>query len=147
MSAQLASLKEPRGVLYHGGALVYALGGYGLGMVGLFSPNWTVNGLSTVLLGHALVIAAYLIHECAHNTVFQRNRDNARLGTLLTWICGPRMEPTRTFATSIFAITSTTTTSAGMRCGISANAIRRRSGSFGFSSGSTFLPTTSRSTP
>jgi fatty acid desaturase len=35
-----------------------------------------------------MVISAYLVHECAHNTVFKRNQDNARLGVLLTWICG-----------------------------------------------------------
>ena len=47
-----------------------------------------LNLVATALLGHALIIAAYMIHECAHNTVFKRNADNARLGAALTWICG-----------------------------------------------------------
>ena len=33
-------------------------------------------------------IAAYLIHECGHNVVFHRHRDNARLGSALSWLCG-----------------------------------------------------------
>ena len=41
-----------------------------------------------LLLAHAMVIAAYIIHECAHNTVFRSNANNARLGSALTWLCG-----------------------------------------------------------
>ena len=81
-------LKEPAGLRYHGLALGYALLGYGLGIAGLFAGHWGVNLLATLLLGHAMTIAAYLIHECAHNTIFRDNADNARLGRLLTWVCG-----------------------------------------------------------
>jgi fatty acid desaturase len=35
-----------------------------------------------------MVIAAYMVHECAHNTVFRNNKSNARLGALLNWITG-----------------------------------------------------------
>ena len=80
--------KEPQGVLYHGGAFLYAIGGYGLGLFGLFHTSWIVTVLATVLLGHAMIIAAYLIHECAHNTVFRKNKHNPWLGGFLTWICG-----------------------------------------------------------
>lgn len=35
-----------------------------------------------------MVISAYLIHECAHNTIFAENVHNARLGAFLGWITG-----------------------------------------------------------
>jgi fatty acid desaturase len=79
---------EPAGMIWHGAALLYASLGYIAGFAGLFSPAWPVNLLAILLLAHAMVIAAYLVHECAHNTIFRRNADNARLGRLLTWLCG-----------------------------------------------------------
>lgn len=84
----IAKPKEPAAVLYHGMALAYVVLGYTLGFAGLFAGHWTINIAATVLLGHAMTIAAYLIHECGHNTVFKGNRDNARLGSILTWVCG-----------------------------------------------------------
>ncbi|MGI9294075.1 MAG: fatty acid desaturase [Pseudomonadales bacterium] len=83
-----ALFQHPAGLRYHGLALVYALLAYGVGFYGLFGANWYVNAGSVILLGHGMTIAAYLIHECAHNTVFKNNDHNARLGTFLTWICG-----------------------------------------------------------
>ncbi len=75
-------------MVWHGAALLYASLGYIAGFAGLFSPSWLVNLAATLLLAHAMVIAAYLVHECAHNTIFRRNADNARLGRMLTWLCG-----------------------------------------------------------
>lgn len=67
----------------------YVFGGYfgGLGLL-LFatSPVWLVVG--TLLTAHAMVIAAYLLHECGHNTLFRRNEHNARFGRVLNWIAG-----------------------------------------------------------
>mgnify|MGYP000449935132 CR=1 FL=1 len=40
---------------------------------------------ATLLLAHAMVIAAYLIHECAHNLVFSRARHNAALGRAMSF--------------------------------------------------------------
>jgi omega-6 fatty acid desaturase (delta-12 desaturase) len=79
---------EPQGVIYHGSALLYAVSGYFLGLYGLFSSHWLVNLGATLWLSHAMVIAAYLIHECGHNTIFRSNQNNARLGRFLNWICG-----------------------------------------------------------
>ena len=76
------------GLKYHGLALLYALGAYGLGFIGLFSNSLLVSVLAVPLLAHGMVIAAYLIHECGHNSVFRDNVHNARLGTFLTWMCG-----------------------------------------------------------
>ena len=81
-------MREPAGLVWHGSALLYAVAGFGAGMAGLFSASWLINILATLLLAHAMVIAAYLVHECAHNTIFRRNADNARLGRFLIWLCG-----------------------------------------------------------
>ncbi len=81
-------LWEKQGYWYHGGALLYALTGYVLGLAGLLADGWLVNLGALVLLAHAMTIAAYLVHECAHNTIFRVNAHNARLGGLLTWLCG-----------------------------------------------------------
>ncbi len=77
------AFKNPEGLLRHGGAVAYAIG-----IAGLFHESWLVNALATLLLAHGMTIAAYMIHECGHNIVFQHNADNARLGKFLTWICG-----------------------------------------------------------
>ena len=79
---------EPAGLAYHGGAFLYALCAYVLGLYGLFSDQLLANVLSVVLLAHGMIIAAYLIHECGHNTIFRINQANARLGRFLNWICG-----------------------------------------------------------
>lgn len=83
-----AVLKRPEGLYYHGGAIVYAVAGYGFGVAGLFSKNPLLQTAATLLLAHAMIIAAYMIHECAHNTVFADNANNARLGSALSWLCG-----------------------------------------------------------
>jgi fatty acid desaturase len=88
MNALYQYFHEPQGMYYHGAALLYGVGGYALGLYGLFSGNPWVNAGATLLLGHAMTICAYMIHECGHNTVFRSNEHNARLGRFLNWICG-----------------------------------------------------------
>ncbi len=88
MNRATSVFHEPQGLFFHGGALFYGLAGYGLGLYGLFSENLWINAGATVLLGHAMTICAYLIHECGHNTVFRSNDSNARLGRILNWVCG-----------------------------------------------------------
>jgi fatty acid desaturase len=84
----IAELKETEGLRWYGAAVAYAVFGYVAGLAGLFSTSWLVNAGSTLLLAHAMTIAAYLIHECGHNLVFKRQRDNTRLGRFMSWICG-----------------------------------------------------------
>lgn len=81
-------LNEPEGLRYQGGALAYAVVGYAVGLAGLFQADPLVYVASTLLLAHAMIIAAYMVHECAHNLVFKKVSHNARLGRLLSWICG-----------------------------------------------------------
>jgi fatty acid desaturase len=87
-SATAPAFRNPEGALYHGGPIAYALLAYAIGIAGLFQESWLVNGLAILLLAHGMTIAAYMIHECGHNTVFKQNADNARLGKFLTWLCG-----------------------------------------------------------
>jgi len=69
-------------------AISYAVLGY-VGSWLLISANdWRLNIPGVLLLAHSMIIAAYLIHECAHNTLFARNENNARLGNVLLWITG-----------------------------------------------------------
>lgn len=79
---------ERAGVYYHGGAAIYALAAYVMGIVCLLQTSLWLNALGVVLWGHGMVIAAYLVHECAHNTVFRNNDHNARLGRFLNWLTG-----------------------------------------------------------
>ena len=88
MSATVPLFKEPKGVLMNGAALMYTVAGYVAGFAGLFHDSWLVNAAATLLLAHAMIIAAYLIHECAHNLVFSRGRHNAALGRAMSWLCG-----------------------------------------------------------
>ncbi len=80
--------KDNLALPYYGGTVAYAVLGYNLGIAGLTHGSGLVNAASTLLLAHAMTIAAYLIHECGHNTVFRTNKANARLGRFLNWICG-----------------------------------------------------------
>ena len=73
-------MKDPLGLPFYGATVLYAIGAYSLGFVGLFSANWMVNVGAILLLAHGMIIAAYMIHECGHNMVFNHSRHNAHLG-------------------------------------------------------------------
>ena len=83
-----AAFREAEGLAYHGTAVAYSAVAYAIGIAGLFHPTIWVNVCATLLLAHAMTIAAYMVHECGHNTVFRRIRHNQYLGRFLTWICG-----------------------------------------------------------
>jgi fatty acid desaturase len=81
-------MQRPEGWRYHGAALAYVVLAVCAGGLGLFAERPVTYLCAVLLLAHGMVIAAYLVHECAHNTVFRDNRHNAILGSALTWICG-----------------------------------------------------------
>ena len=81
-------IKDSLGMRYYGVTVVYAVTAYALGFAGLFSGSWAVNALATLLLAHGMIIAAYMIHECGHNMVFNHSRHNAHLGRFMSWLCG-----------------------------------------------------------
>ena len=69
-------------------AIAYALGGYALGIGLLLDDSWLLNAAGTLLLGHAMIVAAYLIHEFAHGTIFAKPKHNEWAGEVASWICG-----------------------------------------------------------
>jgi len=69
-------------------AMGYTLLGYLIGLALLFSANAWLNALGTLLLGHAMVVAAYLIHEFAHGTIFSVPMHNQRAGNVCSWLTG-----------------------------------------------------------
>ena len=82
------TFKTDKGRRWHTGALLYSLMAYGAGWWLLLSQNGFAFLPGILLLGHGMIIAAYLIHECAHNTIFTVNRHNNQLAGWLGWICG-----------------------------------------------------------
>jgi fatty acid desaturase len=69
-------------------ALGYAITAYAVGWALLLGDGLIPFIAGVPLLAHGMVIAAYLLHECAHNTVFLKNEWNARLGRVLMWLTG-----------------------------------------------------------
>jgi len=49
---------------------------------------WWANAIGVLLTAHAMVIAAYLIHEAAHYTLFARAEHNRIAGELMSFIAG-----------------------------------------------------------
>ena len=88
MIGSKVKFKDPAGLQFYGVATGYAVVAYGFGFVGLLQEAAWVNVVATVLLAHAMTIAAYLIHECGHNLIFVRSHHNAMLGRAMSWLCG-----------------------------------------------------------
>ena len=68
--------------------MTYTLAGWTLGvwMLTRPEPGWNVAGV--LLTAHTLIISAYLIHECVHQTIFATPGANDRLGMLCGWLNG-----------------------------------------------------------
>lgn len=69
-------------------AWTYMLGAYLFGFAAIMAASPWLNAAGVLLLAHGMVIAAYFIHECAHDSLFTDARDNRRFGEVLLWICG-----------------------------------------------------------
>jgi fatty acid desaturase len=81
-------MRQPQGYWPHFAALGSVVAGYAAGVWLLLAESLGLNLLGTFWLAHALVIGAYMIHECAHNTVFAAPRHNAWLGEALCFLVG-----------------------------------------------------------
>lgn len=68
--------------------LLYIISGYLSGLGLILYTALPLQLLGCLLLAHAMVIAAYMVHECAHNSVFRKNRYHRWLANILLWICG-----------------------------------------------------------
>lgn len=69
-------------------AFLYVLTGYLMGFGLILSGSVWLNLLGVLWLGHAMVVAAYLIHEAAHQSLFRDKKYNKRLAEVLLWITG-----------------------------------------------------------
>lgn len=66
----------------------YMLGTYLFGFAAMTASAPWLNAAGVLLLAHGMVIAAYFIHECAHDALFVKSRHNRVFGEVLLWICG-----------------------------------------------------------
>lgn len=80
--------RERQGALPNTLAIGYALVGWLAGFVLMAQPAWWLNAAGVLLGAHAMVIAAYLIHEAAHYTLFAHVRLNRAAGELMSFIAG-----------------------------------------------------------
>lgn len=76
------------GVLPNLAALGTVLLGYPLGVALLIQPHWALRLTGCALVTLTLIWSAYIIHECAHQTIFKTAAANRGWGTLMTWING-----------------------------------------------------------
>lgn len=61
---------------------------YFFGFTAIMADHLGFNVVGVFLLAHSMVIAAYFIHECAHDSLFKKNRHNQWFAELMLWICG-----------------------------------------------------------
>jgi fatty acid desaturase len=69
-------------------AVSYTLTVWPLGIVMLTRAEIWLNALGVLLIAHALIYSAYLIHDCAHHAIFATAGGNDRLGALMSWVNG-----------------------------------------------------------
>jgi fatty acid desaturase len=81
-------MRESEGVLPNTLALGYAVCGYVGGFALMPATPWWANAIGVLLTAHAMVIAAYLIHEAAHYNLFARAEHNRLAGELMSFIAG-----------------------------------------------------------
>jgi fatty acid desaturase len=94
-------------------AAAYAAAGHAGGIAMLLSPPPPSDGLASallrlagaaVLLSHARVVAAVLVHDATHDAVFARGWRNTVAGTALLWLAGtpycyfPHVQKARTLS-------------------------------------------------
>ena len=67
---------------------LYIASAYSFGIWGMLQDEIGLNLLSVTIFAHSMVIAAYAVHECAHNSVFRKNAYHRWLAEILLWVCG-----------------------------------------------------------
>jgi fatty acid desaturase len=80
--------REAAGAVPNTLALGYAVLGYLAGFLLMAADSLVLNAAGVLLTAHAMVIAAYLIHEAAHYTLFARPSHNVLAGEAMNWIAG-----------------------------------------------------------
>jgi fatty acid desaturase len=80
--------REPEGALPNTLAIGYAVVGWLASFALMTTDAWWWNVIGVLLSWHAMVIAAYLIHETAHYTLFAAPTANRALGEVVNFIAG-----------------------------------------------------------
>ncbi|WP_455385902.1 fatty acid desaturase family protein [Acidihalobacter prosperus] len=80
--------RDPSGRVPTWAALAYCTVGYAVGVWLLTLSSIAANAVGVLLTAHALVIAAYFIHEFAHFSIFKNRGTNNWFGELMCWITG-----------------------------------------------------------
>jgi fatty acid desaturase len=89
MTASVANVfKEPAGAWPNALVLAYVLGGYTVGWALVLEAALPGMALGVLLLAHAMLVAAYLVHECAHGNLFRSRQVNAAVGEAMSFVCG-----------------------------------------------------------
>jgi len=81
-------MREADGLLPNALAMTYAVPGHLLGLWLLTLDHPLAWATGVLLTAHTMVIAAYLIHEAAHTTVFRAFALNRALGEMLLFVTG-----------------------------------------------------------
>jgi len=84
----LPRFRDAHGAALNSLALVYALGGWGAGLWMVTRDAWPVAALGVLLLAHAMLIAAYMVHDACHDTIFLRHEHNRVVGELASFVAG-----------------------------------------------------------
>jgi fatty acid desaturase len=69
-------------------AILYVLGGWALGLWLVTRPEIASNVAGVLLIAHALVASAYLLHDCAHHAACATISANDAVGVLMSWLNG-----------------------------------------------------------
>ncbi len=89
----LQILRYKDGLLPNALALSWVTLAYITGLAFCLNTSLWYNLAGTLLLAHSMVIAAYLVHECAHNTIFASSNANRFLGEALNFVNGAIYSP------------------------------------------------------
>ena len=82
------SLRHEDGLWPNLAVLAYILVSYIGGWLLMAQAGWLLPVLGGLSCAHGMIIAAYLIHDCAHNALFKKVEHNAALGKALNWVAG-----------------------------------------------------------
>ena len=82
------AFKNVESILPNSLAFGFAIFGYALGVLILFSSHWLINAVGVLLTAQSLIISAYLVHEFSHWSLFKTPETNRRWGIIMSWING-----------------------------------------------------------
>ncbi len=88
-------------------AFGYVLLTYGFGLYFMLSDSGWLNAVGVLALAHSMVIAAYLIHETAHLSLFRKKSITSGLQKFCCGLPAPVIRISTIFVINITAIIST----------------------------------------